>query len=633
MSPEVLFGVFQTAGATFADQVAAELLAGEPNATHHVAAQVLAAGGCIWTTNVDVLVERACAGNNQVPPRTGRAGRSGSVPLRPLAETRAGTLVKFHGTAEDTTSLAFTDRQLLTPLPDADVELLAGLARGRHVVVYGYAGADADLADLLEAVLAVASDCVWFEPSRNVRDEVAASFPSRPPALVPPLPPGIDFGSAVAVTAQAFLDHVVPALWRPLPQDAVRAFAAAPAGRPRAPAMKIAAPPALVHARLIERFGSPTDHDAAVRAAFRADARAGRVGTATGYARWAAARSLYSGGTVSRVVSAAASRREALGRTRPTGLRDYVITRQCALLLSSGNWVGLADFAGWARTARRRPDGKPYAADDYYLAHARRYEFRPDDAYALARTAAAGLADALDPERLAGALFEAGAAALLRGRTDDAHRYAFQLQRRRGRYAIRRWHAWGQWLEGTALCHALEPDRARRVLEPAREWFEHEPYAAAATDVRHALLLADRVDLALGTTPGALDLQAERDRSSAGLNRRQRDDRDLVLADLALAVGDIDDAAGRLARVAARPSCPAAAAHAALGLAECDRLAGRTGSARARFLGLEASAGAVGAARLAALAGDGAVLCDRPGAGVGDVRTRGRQRVLWLLTV
>jgi hypothetical protein len=179
MAPEVLFGTLRSFGIEFAAQIAAALDGAAPNAAHYIAARVLRAGGCVWTPNVDRAVEAACGDLGVRPVRTGPAADRAPDLLHPLRDTHAGTLVKFHGTVEDPNTLAFTDRELLAPLDLGDVDVLTSVARGRHVVLYGYAGADADLADLLGEVFRQALSVTWFEPSRKLRSRYRGRFLMR----------------------------------------------------------------------------------------------------------------------------------------------------------------------------------------------------------------------------------------------------------------------------------------------------------------------------------------------------------------------------------------------------------------------------------------------------------------------
>ena len=134
----------------------------------------------MWTPNIDNAVERACADLGFEPHRTGRPLRRAGEPARtPSRIPVLGTYVKFHGTVEAPDTLAFTDRQLIAPLSGPDLDALANLPRGRVVVFYGYAGADADLADLLDRVLADAREVHWFEPNEWAdQQRIRGAFPA-----------------------------------------------------------------------------------------------------------------------------------------------------------------------------------------------------------------------------------------------------------------------------------------------------------------------------------------------------------------------------------------------------------------------------------------------------------------------
>ncbi len=642
---EVLFGTLHSFGLRFAGEVARVLGDGghEPNAAHHVAAGVLACGGLVWTPNVDLCVERAFADRTGAnPPRAGRAGGREGMPLLPLTMAGPGTLVKFHGTVEVPQTLAFTDGQLLTPLPSQDVGHLVALAKGRRVVLYGYAGADADLADLLDAVFGAATSVVWYEPKASQRDYIRQAFPSANIEFAPlPAPEG-ELKETVPPTARAFVADAA-AHGFTVPGLVTASFSEVPDRK--APQISLPNPSGITQARLVMRFGAPTSEARALKIAREKDLQALRWRTVPWHVRWTFSRSLYAGGTAARVVRVGARVRSVLIGPGMRPIRDAVISRQCALLLPSGGWQDLAALTTWAIQHRRMPGGKPYPDDLYYRAYAHRYLLEPGQAAQDADAAVDGLAFQLDPERLAGALLESGAAAIYQGRFDDALRRSFDLRYRRGRYAIARWQSWGGWLAAAALCHLLKPAEARMALKAAEPRFIAEGYQQALADLETMGLLADRVDVALGRSrpfPPATRYDAAR-------TPRQRDDLDLVFADLAIAHGALDDARRRYERVSQSPSCPVAGAWAALGLAETGRLAGSSaaGDAFARVADLASKRGAhwlgVQAVLGMALCGD-----DRVGERWGDLRSLlparvarrrvtqlavGEPRVLWTVTI
>jgi hypothetical protein len=224
----------------------------------------------------------------------------------------------------------------------------------------------------------------------------------------------------------------------------------------------------------------------------------------------------------------------------------------------------------------------------------------PVAAYDDAIRAAAGLAD--DFERLAGALYEAGSAAIYEARFDDALRYAFDLQHRRGRYAIPRWQAWGAWLEVVTQCHLNNVGRAGRLLETRFARFIDEDRPDALADLRNIELLHARLKLANNIGLGAVSLTDPADAARRG---RYRDDLDLLLADIAIAQGRPDEAVNRIARVLSDPSCPVAEMWAKVGHAELARLGGQRDAAAEAFAGLAHDAHTRGATwlELQAIAG------------------------------
>lgn len=256
MAPEVLFGTLRSFQVEFAQEVAEVLGRARPNAAHRVAAAVLRQGGCVWTPNVDQAVEAACADLGFTPPVAGRAAGRAADLLQPLRSAGPGTLVKFHGTVAAPQTLAFTDRELIAPLADADASHLAELSRGRLVVLYGYAGADADLADLLDMVFRETTRILWFEPFMTRRKDIASAFPDASLRFQPEVLPQ-STGTAVAATAMAFLDLAAHASAE-VDERSAEEFTAA-RELPGPPRLALRRPPGIAHARLVERFGAPGD--------------------------------------------------------------------------------------------------------------------------------------------------------------------------------------------------------------------------------------------------------------------------------------------------------------------------------------------------------------------------------------
>jgi hypothetical protein len=356
--------------------------------------------------------------------------------------------------------------------------------------------------------------------------------------------------------------------------------------------------------------------------------------------RWSLSLSLYGGGLAARAVDWLTAHRRVLAHLRPASVRGYVITRGHALRLQRRDWLAVDELATWA--VHHRPGGGQ-ATDFYYRAHARRYALRVTEGAADADAAATGLSASADPERHAGAVLEQGCLAIYQGRFKRALRVAFELRYRTGRYAIPRWQAWGAWLEAVALCHAGRPASAREAVSAAQPRFEGEGLPGPIADLRTATLLAARVELALGGDRG-IEASGDQLSDAEALGGRYVDDRCLVLADLALARGGVDDAGVLLRRVAGRPSCPVAGAWAALGLAEVRRLGGDTTGAADDFQRVGHLGAERGAWWLQAQAAIGLEICGTrrdEWSGVPDDvrqaaqerRALGASRVLWMMTV
>jgi SIR2-like domain len=653
MAPEVLFGTLTMFGVRFAAEVCDVLGDAQPNAVHAVAAQILRRRGCVWTPNIDNAVERACASAGFEPHRAGRRPlRDRQNNLAPLADARAGTYVKFHGTVEAANTLAFTDRQLIAPLPEREVEALAELGRERLVVFYGYAGADADLADLLDRILVGARDVYWFEPSRWSHDRIREAFPAARDRIkfVPNWESPRPGGDAMSDMAKAFLElarehgHVPDPRLERLLLDGDRALAQ--------PVLHLDRPSGATQARLVERFGAGglDDDKTAWALAWKDDIRHGRLRAMPGHIRHRISYSLYHYGSVARLVGWLAGHRSVLRWVWPGQLRNYFITRGCALLLRGRDWSKLRDFVDWAVAFRTDQDGKPNPSDLYYQAQAYRYSLLPTQARTSAEKAIDGLQSAVDAERLAGALYEAGEAAIYLADFNTALGYAFQLRYRRGRYAIARWQAWGAWLETIALAHTGEINRTEEPIAAMTGRFRFEDDQLSLADARTAQLLVARVRLA---QTGSLGLGSLDDPTDAARTRRYLDDLDLLRADISIGLGDHDDANRRLIRVRDQAATPVSRACALLGLAELKRLAGPGGTATAdAFASIADDAHDRGATWLEGQAILGLHLCDEAraeprwerlakawprdgGVSLEAVKTTPTQRprVLWLLTI
>ena len=642
--PEVVFGTLHRFGVPFAQQVEQKLLRWEPpfNAVHLVAAAALARGWPVWTPNIDLAVERACASLGAPWPQRLIVGecdpRGERLPVD-VAAVGSETYVKFHGSADAPGSVAFTDLELLAPYGDDEVRHLAALARGRTVVVYGYAGADTDLRDLFIATMREAAEVRWYEPNKSTREQIARTFdglfvfdPERLPST------GHDFDANVAATASAFLRFAENAsLLDTTSQELQDEFKV-----PRRPASIgfTFNPPAIVHARLIERFGRAEHEDAALSAARRADLLVPRPRALRDHLHWTLSRSLYRDNGVVRRVIGAAARHAELIRLVPAPLANYVYDKGPAVLLPNGEYEALHGLATRALTRQTRRSPLQQGSDLYYLAHGLRYMYEPEQARPVLNTARALLVDRRgrsDAERFAGVLLESGIIAIHQARIADAFAAADQLVNGPGRYAIGRWSGWGNWLwalahlystAATATAPGLDEAvrAARNCLNTAEADFDDSGLARGEGDVFVVRLLAHRLCLAAGH-----DGPAPTPPSNA--TRRQSHDIALLLTDIALARDDLPEADRQLSFVERLPANQVASAWARLGRAEYSRRAGTSGPSHAD---IEQTASSVGAWWLAAQARLGVHNANEVTIhnAAWPVRAKaiGSPRVLWLLT-
>lgn len=596
--PELLFGTLHRFHVPFARQV--QDLMAPPcrllphNAVHAVAAQVLHTGGTVWTPNIDVAVENAYGALCGHPAHrvcTGTVRPDGSRERPDYRSAAPGSLIKFHGSADLPGSLAFTDLELLAPLDEPDERHLASLAAGTDLVLYGWAGADLDLRGVVQSAMQAARTVTWIEPATASHEGLRQAFPAPGLRLRPEDPDGQGWRLPEAVDSLLALADAAGLTSQLTPAERSRLHEP---GLPPKPELHLPQLPAIVHARMVERFGRAADETTALRLARRADLPRMRPREPRLHARWALSRSLYGGGVVGRLVRSAALHPDLLAPLPYRAVR-YVYDKGPAVLLGIPDSVPAIERLAEQSLVRRPPAERLATASDlYYLGHARRNQLRVDDGQALLDRAGWLMVDPsgrTDTERLAGVILESGILALYRGDFAAALRHAADLSDVRGRYAIGRWPAWGQWLAGFGHLYASQDVRqAHGAFERADEAFEVADYDNGRVDVWVGRLLAARVALAVhGDTP-RLPPQP------AGASPRQRQDAALVRADLAVAVDDLEQASALLQEVLARPAIPVQRAWAQLGLAEVRRLSGQQ---PAGLVELETSARRAGALWLA----------------------------------
>jgi SIR2-like domain len=158
--PEVFLKEFADAGYELHEPLAAAVHGTPgtgPNAVHELAADVMRAGGRVWTTNWDTWIERAWGGDapSMWPDRA----------VAPDDDPNPDTvlLYKLHGTTERPETLLFATPQIMRPVAaDWRAALLDG-CRDRTLVVVGYAGVDIDLYPALREAIAASKVTFWLE--------------------------------------------------------------------------------------------------------------------------------------------------------------------------------------------------------------------------------------------------------------------------------------------------------------------------------------------------------------------------------------------------------------------------------------------------------------------------------------
>jgi len=638
---EVVFGTLHRFGVPFASQVERLLLDPRPdfNAVHAVAAAVLAGEGPVWTPNIDVAVEDAYQSLSNTRIRrvvVGERDESGRRLEFRADQVADGVLFKVHGSADLPGSLAFTDLELLAPYNRDEIERLSELARGRRLVFYGYRGADADLRTLVETCIAKASEVVWYEPDPGTRHYIARAFGDHvrfdPEQL--PSRDGSDWPMNLTATAEQFLVRADDVGLAPLGAQ-LRADLGSVGQRRSVRISFDPDPPAIVQARLVERFGRADEEKDALAAARRADLLSIHPRAVGAHIHWALSSSLYSrGGLLGRVVRSAADH-PTLSAALPTRFRTFVFDKGPAMLLRRGSHTQLHNLSERALSLPERSDPLRRGLDLYYRAHSLRYLNHPDAARRDLDEAARLLVDrpgTSDAERYAGVLLERGINAISRAEPGKAFSAADDLVNGPGRYAIGRWSGWGHWLWGMAYLYSLAVPadiRSGNSLDDAAAefdlaWldFNDSDLTTGLGDVYVGRLLLYRLQMACsqpGTEPQAPEL-----------SQRQHQDQLLLFADIALADADVEAALKHLDAVDRLQPSELTASLARFARAE---IAHRSETVGPSLTEIQSEAEAVGAHFLAGQAALGlSEKAETVTANGQRLRAIGTPRVLWLLT-
>lgn len=638
---EVVFGTLHRFGVPFASQVERLLLEPRPdfNATHAVAAAILAGQGPVWTPNIDVAIEDAYQSLTSTRISrvvVGERDESGRRIEFRAGQVAGGVLFKMHGSADLPGSLAFTDLELLAPYSRGEIEHLSELAAGRRLVFYGYRGADTDLRALVEACVTKASEVVWYEPSPATRDDIAEAFGDRvrfdPEQL--PSRDGSDWPANLAATAEQFLVRADDAGLAPLEAQQRAGLGLARQSGP----VQISFdpyPPAIVQARLVERFGRADDEKNALAAARRADLLSIHPRAVGAHIHWALSSSLYlRGGLLGRVVRSIASHPMLLA-VLPARFRTFVFDKGPAMLLARGRYKQLHNLTEHALSLPARSDPLLRGSDLYYRAHSLRYLNRPNAARRDLDEASrllVGRVGRSDAERYAGVLLERGISAITRAQPPEALAAANDLVKGPGRYAIGRWSGWGHWLAGMAHLYILAVPGGIRsgnsLHGAATEFhlasldFNDSDLTTGLGDVYIGQLLLYRLQMACsqpGTEPQAPQL-----------SQRQHQDQLLLLADIALAGQDNEAALNHLDAVDRLRPSELTASLVRFARAE---IAHRSTTAGPSLAGIQSEAEAVGAYFLAGQAALGlSGKAETVTANGQRLHVVGTPRVLWLLT-
>jgi hypothetical protein len=638
---EVVFGTLHRFGVPFASQVERLLLEPRPdfNVVHAVAAAVLAGEGPVWTPNIDVAVEDAYQSRSNTGIRrvvAGERDKSGRRLEFRADKVAGGVLFKVHGSADLAGSLAFTDLELLAPYNRDEIEHLSELARGRRLIFYGYRGADTDLRTLVEACIAKASEVVWYEPDPGNRHYIARTFGDRvrfdPEEL--PSRDGSDWLANLAATAEQFLVQADDA-GLASPGAQLRADLGS-VGHPRPIRISFDPdPPAIVQARLVERFDRADEEKDALAAARRDDLRSIHPRAVGAHVHWALSSSLYSrGGLLGQVVCSVADH-PTLSAALPTRFRTFVFDKGPAMLLSRGRHTQLHNLSERALSLPERSDPLRRGSDLYYRAHSLRYLNRPGAARRDLDEAARLLVDRFgrsDAQRYAGVLLERGISAISRAKPAGAFSAANDLVNGPGRYAFGRWSGWGHWLWGMAHLYSLAVpgdirsgnslDNAAAEFDLAFLDFNDSDLTTGLGDVYIGRLLLYRLQMACsqpGTEPQA-----------ARLSQRQHQDQLLLFADIALADADAQAALNHLDAVDRLQPSELTASLVRFARAE---IAHQSKTAGPSLAEIQSEAEAVGAYFLAGQAALGLSEKAEIAAANGQrLRAIGTPRVLWLLT-
>lgn len=241
LAPEALLSRLAAAGVDIDGELRRILGGGRPNALHAMAAELLARGGAVWTTNFDELVEAAASD-------AGISYHRLLPDADPSCACQKGHLVKPHGTLSAERVLARSE-QVMAPLQPAWAHRLVTDLRDTDLALVGYRGADLDLRPALRTALHEASRAVWFvceddEPdlTRRFADPLAAGDLALAISERPDLA-ALEWGRDRGLTAEISDELLADAREEPQPEKARAAYR----------------PSDLSRARVLDDFGRPLE--------------------------------------------------------------------------------------------------------------------------------------------------------------------------------------------------------------------------------------------------------------------------------------------------------------------------------------------------------------------------------------
>jgi tetratricopeptide (TPR) repeat protein len=172
--PEAIFRLLDQIDRTALQRGLLQVLSGgTPNKTHHAAANLLAAGGVVWTTNFDTLIERAAGLEPIADPRIAFDQRDLASFTNPNVR-----LIKPHGSLARFDSLIFRSQDVFRLLPQPIRDRLVQDVKDYFFVFLGYRAWDLDLKPILSDAVNQFGEGLWFtkpEEENYVKETFAAA--------------------------------------------------------------------------------------------------------------------------------------------------------------------------------------------------------------------------------------------------------------------------------------------------------------------------------------------------------------------------------------------------------------------------------------------------------------------------